>query len=83
MDVDEDKDWRGSDKKHLKVKWQAIDEYDVLRAGAGGFWVRMGSREVRPSPPRALGPEASAEYSDSNIQALRAFLLGSGACVGC
>lgn len=34
--VDEEKDWKGDPKK-LKVNWGALEEYDVLCAGAGAI----------------------------------------------
>ena len=52
LDVDDEKDWRG-DRKSLKVKWGLVDEYDVLRAGAGAVAPRAEERVRKEQERRA------------------------------
>ena len=68
LDVDEEKEWKG-DRKQLKVKWAAVDDYDVLWAGAGAVAPRAEERVRKEQERRAnkdKWAQKAAQYASAS-----------------
>lgn len=53
LDVEKEKHWKG-DKKNLKVHWNRVDDYCVLRAGAGAVAPHAEERVRKEQERRAM-----------------------------